>query len=693
MATVKVIPPRTKRPERLRVAAYCRVSSDSADQLHSYATQIRSYTEYISQQDSWELVDIYADEGLTGTRIEQRTEFQRMMADCRRGKIDRILVKSISRFSRNTKDCLTALRELAKLGVTVKFEKENIDTGTLTTELMVSVSGSLAQQESISISQNQRMSYQRRMAKGEFITCHAPYGYTLCGKELRIDPEQAKTVQWIFGQYLAGWSSRKIADELTRKGVPSGAGNEAWSYNSVQYILKNEKNVGDTLCQKTYSMDCFPFVRKENSGQREQYYVENSHPGIVSREDFARVQELFKRRAENKTRSYRPHLFSRKIICGKCGSIFTRRSTASGYTCWVCRNHDKKSSFCEMGRIKERCLYEAFQRMYQKLKCHEKEILEPAQKQLHDLDEALKQADPMQKKLYQEIAELMEKNYKLSKLYTSDLLDADAYIARSNEISAKLSKLQEQRKQNQRSQIIWEKNGILAKSSRANTRRARDDRGDRGTVFQQPCGKNRRRNTPEYSILSTWWNRADGTVGRNRTMNKRSILYGYQIQNGVLEIVAEEQAVVQQVFERYHAGGSYQSISEELNQEGIPFSLEAPRWNKHKVKRVLEEVRYTGEKDYPPLIDQRTFQAIQEQIKNKTARSHRGSQSRSRQRLRATACRQNLQEYQTDKPFERVSYLQNAIDRAMEAPEDPEEILDLILQAISARYACCPTLE
>ena len=176
-------------------------------------------------------------------------------------------------------------------------------------------------------------------------------------------------------------------------------------------------------------------------------------------------------------------------------------------------------------------------------------------------------------------------------------------------------------------------------------------------------------------------------------MNKRSILYGYQIQNGVLEIVAEEQAVVQQVFERYHAGGSYQSISEELNQEGIPFSLEAPRWNKHKVKRVLEEVRYTGEKDYPPLIDQRTFQAIQEQIKNKTARSHRGSQSRSRQRLRATACRQNLQEYQTDKPFERVSYLQNAIDRALEAPEDPEEILDLILQAISARYACCPTLE
>ena len=145
MATVKVIPPRIKQTERLRVAAYCRVSSDSADQLHSYATQIRSYTEYISQQDDWELVDIYADEGLTGTRIEQRTEFQRMMADCRKGKIDRILVKSISRFSRNTKDCLTALRELAKLGITVKFEKENINALTKSSEFLITFFSGFAQ--------------------------------------------------------------------------------------------------------------------------------------------------------------------------------------------------------------------------------------------------------------------------------------------------------------------------------------------------------------------------------------------------------------------------------------------------------------------------------------------------------------------------------------------------------------------
>ena len=150
MAEVQVIPPKAARPDTLRVAAYCRVSSDSADQLHSYAAQIRAYTQAINAHDGWNLVDIYADEGLTGTRMDKREDFNRLMADCRKGKIDKIVVKSISRFARNTRDCLATLRELSALGVTVKFEKENIDTGTLTSELMVSVSASLAQEESIS---------------------------------------------------------------------------------------------------------------------------------------------------------------------------------------------------------------------------------------------------------------------------------------------------------------------------------------------------------------------------------------------------------------------------------------------------------------------------------------------------------------------------------------------------------------
>ena len=166
MSNVKIIAPTATPKDMLRVAAYCRVSSDSADQLHSYAAQIKAYTRLIDEHDGWELVDIYADEGLTGTRMDKREDFQRLMYDCRKGKIDKVVVKSISRFARNTRDCLVTLRELSSLGVTVKFEKENIDTGTLTSELMVSVFGTLAQEESVSISKNQRISYQRRMERG-----------------------------------------------------------------------------------------------------------------------------------------------------------------------------------------------------------------------------------------------------------------------------------------------------------------------------------------------------------------------------------------------------------------------------------------------------------------------------------------------------------------------------------------------
>ncbi len=199
------------------------------DQLHSYAAQIRNYTEEIAQHDGWELVDVYADEGLTGTRMDKREDFNRLMADCRKGKINRVLVKSVSRFARNTKDCLSTLRELSALGVSVRFEKENIDTKTLTTELMVSVSGSLAQQESISISANQKMSYQRRMERGEFITCTAPYGYRIVNKkDLEIVPEEAATVRWIFDAYLKGRSSGWIAEQLTAKGIPSQSGAECW---------------------------------------------------------------------------------------------------------------------------------------------------------------------------------------------------------------------------------------------------------------------------------------------------------------------------------------------------------------------------------------------------------------------------------------------------------------------------------
>ena len=171
---ITVIDPRKPEAAKLRVAAYARVSSDSADQLNSYMAQVDYYTRFIGENGDWELADIYADEGISGLDTRKRDEFNRMMADCRSGKIDRILVKSVSRFARNTRDTLRFMRELMRLGVTVCFEKENIDTGTLSSELMLSVYSSLAQQESVSISQNVRQSCRRRMEQGEFITMKPP---------------------------------------------------------------------------------------------------------------------------------------------------------------------------------------------------------------------------------------------------------------------------------------------------------------------------------------------------------------------------------------------------------------------------------------------------------------------------------------------------------------------------------------
>ena len=243
-SNVIIIPPSESKPDTLRVAAYCRVSSDSSDQLHSYAAQIRKYTAEIGSHEDWELVDIYADEGLTGTRMDKREDFNRMLSDCRKGRIDKVLVKSVSRFARNTKDCLAALRELMSLGVTVYFEKENINTETLTTELMVSVSGALAQQESISISQNQRISYKRRMERGEFITCTAPLGYRLVnGKNLEIIPEEAKLIRWIFESYLSGHSTKWIAARMTEQGIPTTWNRGVWHEQVIRKILANEKYI------------------------------------------------------------------------------------------------------------------------------------------------------------------------------------------------------------------------------------------------------------------------------------------------------------------------------------------------------------------------------------------------------------------------------------------------------------------
>ena len=411
-ANVTYIPPKAAKPEALRVAAYCRVSSDSSDQLHSYATQIKAYTEQIGAHADWELVDVYADEGLTGTRMDKREDFQRLLADCRKGKVDRVLCKSISRFARNTKDCLAALRELSALGVTVYFEKENIDTGTLTSELMVSVSGALAQQESISISQNQRMSYKRRMERGEFITCKAPFGYRLVeGKELEIIPDNAPY----------------------------------WQKTSILYILTNEKYIGDSLNQK-YLSGGFPFLKRRNHSEADQYYIENTHPAIVSRETFEKVQQLLQRKGARQRMEHPRSSLVRKIRCGQCGTVFSRRAGRSGLVTWSCRKHDRDAASCPVGRIPETEIYAAFVRMYNKLRANADIVLKPALTQLDDLERALQRENPAMLEVNRAIAQAAEQSHNISKLQAAGLLDTDACAAKLNAINIQLTQLRRERR-------------------------------------------------------------------------------------------------------------------------------------------------------------------------------------------------------------------------------------------------------
>lgn len=460
-ATVTVIPAREMAPKLLRVAAYCRVSSDSQDQLHSYATQIRSYTAYIELHSNWELVDIYADEGLTGTRMDKRDDFNRLMADCRKGKIDLILVKSVSRFARNTKDCLVALRELSSLGVAVQFEEENINTKTLTSEMMVSVFGSLAQQESISISQNQRLSYKRRMEKGAFITCTRLYGYLLVnGKDLIIYEPEAKWVRWIFESCLAGQSAADIAIELTQRGIPNKFGQPYWSESTVKYMLHNEKYIGDTLCQKTYTEE-FPFVGKRNRGEQDQYYIQNTHPAIISRKTFQAVHDLLTTKSSSSTGKGEDLFLSKKITCGECGTTFMHRTLKDGTVIWCCRKHNNNTSACSIGRIFETEIYDAFVRMYNKLRQHFEIILSPALSQLNELNRAIHRDNPKVLALNKAIADTADQNHKLQKLLSAGIISADICAAKASCIDTKLKELRRERKRLLQNEQITETIDLL----------------------------------------------------------------------------------------------------------------------------------------------------------------------------------------------------------------------------------------
>ena len=335
MATVRMIPatPRgggrknESESHKIRVAAYCRVSTDTDEQATSYEAQIEHYTDYIEKHPGWELAGIYADDGISGTNTKKREEFNRLIEDCMAGKVDMVVTKSISRFARNTLDCLKYIRQLKDKNIAVFFEKEAINTLDAKGEVLLTIMASLAQQESQSLSQNVRLGLQYRYQQGKVQVCANRFlGYDKDEDgNLVINPEEAEVVKRIYREYLGGKSYYQIGKELSEDGIRTAAGNDYWLASTLKKILTNEKYIGDALLQKTVTTD---FLNKKRVVP--QYYVEGSHEAIIPRELFMQVQEEMVRRARLKTGSGNRRVYSGKyalsstIYCAHCGDIFQR---------------------------------------------------------------------------------------------------------------------------------------------------------------------------------------------------------------------------------------------------------------------------------------------------------------------------------------------------------------------------------
>ena len=340
------------RGDLLRVAAYCRVSTDSDEQETSYEAQCLHYTNFIENHEGWCLAGIYADEGISGTSTKKREQFNNMIADCEAGLIDMVITKSISRWARNTIDSLQSIRKLKSLGIGVLFEKEGIHTLDANGEILITVMSSLAQQESDSISKNVRMGiqYQMQQGKGRLNTAHF-LGLTRDPdtKTLVIIPEEAALIRRIYRQYLEGFSPGMIAAQLTADEILTPAGKETWYSSTVISILSNEKYCGDLLLQKYYVVDFLTHKVARNNGDLPQYFVEDAHEPIIPKEIFYQVQGEMQRRSllrydPSKIRYGSKQALNRRLICGHCGRAL-KRYKGPGHTEWRCRRraYEKKS--------------------------------------------------------------------------------------------------------------------------------------------------------------------------------------------------------------------------------------------------------------------------------------------------------------------------------------------------------------
>ena len=358
--------------KKLRVDAYCRVSTETEEQNLSYEVQVAHYTEFIKKNTEWEFAGIFADDGISGTNTKKREEFNRMIEECMEGNIDLVITKSISRFARNTLDCLKYIRQLKEKYIAVYFEKENINTMDAKGEVLLTIMASLAQQESQSLSQNVKLGLQYRYQQGKVQVNHNRFmGYTKDEEgNLIIVPEEAEIIKRIYREYLEGKSLVGIGRDLEKDGILTAAGKPRWRPETIKKILLNEKYIGDALLQKTFTVDFLTKKRVKNEGHVPQYYVENSHEAIIPKELFLQAQEELHRRSniytgadKNKRIYSSKYALSTITFCGDCGDIYRRvywNIHGRKEFVWRCVTRiEQGPEVCKNRTVKEAELYDA----------------------------------------------------------------------------------------------------------------------------------------------------------------------------------------------------------------------------------------------------------------------------------------------------------------------------------------------
>lgn len=442
------------RTGKLRVAAYARVSTDSDEQQTSFESQQKYYLDKITTNPSWSFIEVYADEGISGTQAAKRESFMRMIRDAEDGKIDLILTKSISRFARNTLDTLKYVRLLRSKNVGIIFEEENINTLDMAGELLLTVLSSVAQQESETISSHIRLGFKMKRERGELIGFNCCYGYKFSDdkKTFIVDEEQAKIVRRIYQWYLDGYGSSSICKMINEMGIISPSGKDHWGETSVMTILRNEKYVGDVCQGKTYTVDAVTHRRRPNRGEEDKYYMKDHHEAIISREDFEKVQDILKSRTAQKMTGRKimnRFTFSGFFRCGFCGKIYTKKSLYKKRAAWDCISVAKSGrEFCKNSKLMHEdvirsCFMEAYKLLTENEGAKFDEFVDILKKAISD-----KSPSQMRAKYETERETIQKKISKLVDLFVEEKIDQTAFdkkrIAFENkkeELDKKISQL------------------------------------------------------------------------------------------------------------------------------------------------------------------------------------------------------------------------------------------------------------